>query len=92
MPVTIECDIVMTKDSVLMMLHDNTFERTTTGKGRVMDSSFAYSQSLLLKGTLGNLDKMAESRDDHLYLKWFKDGADMMSTDRPLEAWKLLQN
>lgn len=34
MPVTIECDIVMTKDSVLIMMHDNTFDRTTTGRGK----------------------------------------------------------
>jgi glycerophosphoryl diester phosphodiesterase len=210
MPVTIECDISMSKDSVLLMMHDNTYTRTTTGNGNIVDSSFAYSQTLLLKdnfgnltqyhiptlqqvlawgkgkvtftldvkrnvpfekvvalvqqhkaqsyaaiitynaqdaakvhqldkevmisvtirneeeynrhkelgipdnrmiafvgtrepnpewlsvlhskgircilGTLGNLDKMAASRGDHLYLKWFKDGADMMSTDRPLEA------
>lgn len=215
MPVTIECDIVMTKDSVLMMLHDNTFEHTTIGKGRLMDSSFAYSQTLLLKdnlgnltqfriptleqvlirgkgkvtytldvkrsvpfekvvalvqqhkahsyasiitynaedaarvhqldkevmisvtirneeeynrhkaagipdhrmiafvgtresnaawlqtlhskgircilGTLGNLDKMAASKGDHLYQAWYTTGTDIMGTDRPVEAWKALR-
>jgi glycerophosphoryl diester phosphodiesterase len=214
MPVTIECDIGISKDSVLLMMHDNTFNRTTTGSGNIVDSSFAYSQSLFLKdnlgnltsfhiptlqqvlawgkgkvtftldvkrnvpfekvvalvqqhkahsyaaiitynaqdalkvhqldkevmisvtirseeeynrhrdlgipdnrmiafvgtrepnsewlqilhskgircilGTLGNLDKMAASRGDSLYQTWFKAGADMMSTDRPLEAWKVV--
>jgi glycerophosphoryl diester phosphodiesterase len=42
-------------------------------------------------GTLGNLDKMAVSRGDSLYKKWYEMGADIMSTDRPLEAWKALQ-
>ncbi|WP_197428242.1 glycerophosphodiester phosphodiesterase family protein [Phnomibacter ginsenosidimutans] len=215
MPVTIECDISMSKDSVLLMMHDDSYNRTTTGSGKISDSLFAYSQTLLLKdnmgnltnfriptleqvlawgsnkvtytldvkrsvpfekvvalvqqykahryaaiitynaqdaakvhqldkevmisvtirneeeynrhkalgipdnrmiafvgtrepnstwlqtlhskgircilGTLGNLDKMAAAKSDTLYQSWYKAGADMMSTDRPLEAWKALQ-
>ncbi|WP_333799066.1 glycerophosphodiester phosphodiesterase family protein [Phnomibacter sp.] len=215
MPVTIECDISMSKDSVLLMMHDDSYNRTTTGSGKISDSLFAYSQTLLLKdnmgnltnfriptleqvlawgsnkvtytldvkrsvpfekvvalvqqykahryaaiitynaqdaakvhqldkdvmisvtirneeeynrhkalgipdnrmiafvgtrepnsvwlqtlhskgircilGTLGNLDKMAAAKSDTLYQTWYKAGADMMSTDRPLEAWKALQ-
>lgn len=215
MPVIIECDISMTRDSVLIMMHDDTYNRTTTGSGRVSDSVFAYSQTLTLKdnkgtmtsftiptldnvlkwgkqkvaftldvkrgvpfekvialvrkygaekyaaiitynakdaalvnqlapevmisvtirnkeeyerhkalglpdnrmlafvgtrepdaewlktlhskgircilGTLGNLDKMAVARGDTLYQKWYENGADIMSTDRPLEAWKVLE-
>lgn len=214
MPVTIECDINMSKDSVLLMMHDDTYNRTTNGFGKIVDSSFAYSQTLLLKdnlgnltqyqiptlqqvlvwgkdkvtftldvkrnvplekvvamvqqykaqsyaaiitynaqdaakvyqldkevmisvtirneeeynrhkdlgipdnrmiafvgtrepnsewlqilhskgircilGTMGNLDKMAASRGDSLYQTWFNAGADMMSTDRPLEAWRVV--
>jgi glycerophosphoryl diester phosphodiesterase len=216
MPVIIECDINMTKDSVLMMLHDNTLERTTTGRGRVKEVSWAYCQDLKLKdnkgnltayciptleqvlhwgknkvaytldvkvgvpyekviaavqkagaaryaaiitynaddaakvhrldpdvmisvtirnreeydrlqgmgvpdnrmiafvgtrqpdttllnflhargirgilGTLGNLDKMAEARGDHWYHSFVQQGADILSTDRPLEAWKAISN
>lgn len=215
MPTVIECDINLTKDSVLIMMHDDSFNRTSTGKGNISDSSFAYSQTLMLKdnfgaltnyriptlsqvlewgkdkaaftldvkknvpfekvvaelqrqkahryaaiitynandaakvhqldpnimlsvtirnqeeynrhhelgipdnrmiafvgtrepdanwlqtlhskgircilGTLGNLDKMAAARGDSLYNKWYTMGADMMSTDRPLEAWKVLK-
>lgn len=214
MPVTIECDITMSKDSVLLMMHDNSYDRTTNGNGNIADLPFAYSQTLLLKdnlgnltsfkvptldkvlewgkgkvtytldvkrnvpfekvvalvqqhkaqpyaaiitynaqdalkvhqldkavmisvtirnqeeydrhknlgipdnrmiafvgtrepnnpwlqtlhskgircilGTLGNLDKMAESRGDQLYKTWYMAGADIMSTDRPLEAWKVV--
>ncbi|MEL6636632.1 MAG: glycerophosphodiester phosphodiesterase family protein [Bacteroidota bacterium] len=32
-PLLIECDVAMTKDSVLVLLHDKTLDRTTTGKG-----------------------------------------------------------
>lgn len=42
-------------------------------------------------GTLGNLDKMAASKGNHLYQAWYTTGADIMSTDRPLEAWKALK-
>jgi len=215
MPVIIECDISMTKDSMLVMMHDDSYNRTTTGSGKIADSSFAYSRTVFLKdnmgtltnynvpelsevlqwgkdkvaftldvkrgvpfekvvamvqqykaqhfaaiitynaedaakvhkldpnvmisvtirnqdeynrhkilgipdnrmiafvgtrepdatflqtlhskgircilGTLGNLDKMAAARGDSLYKKWYGMGADIMSTDRPLEAWKVLK-
>lgn len=55
MPVTIECDISLTKDSVLMMMHDNTLERTTTGQGALSDVTWAYCQTLKLEDNEGNL-------------------------------------
>ncbi|MDX2285623.1 MAG: glycerophosphodiester phosphodiesterase family protein [Bacteroidia bacterium] len=42
-------------------------------------------------GTLGNLDQMAEAQGDHLYREWVQAGADLLSSDRPLEAWRALQ-
>ncbi|MDX1909731.1 MAG: glycerophosphodiester phosphodiesterase family protein [Bacteroidia bacterium] len=41
-------------------------------------------------GTLGNLDQMAQARGDSLYLQWVQAGADILSSDRPLEAWQAL--
>ncbi|WP_333482155.1 glycerophosphodiester phosphodiesterase family protein [Algoriphagus halophytocola] len=37
-------------------------------------------------GVLGNLDKSAEARGDHLYAGYVKKGADILATDRPIEA------
>lgn len=215
MPVIIECDIASTKDSVLIMMHDNTYDRTTTGTGNVADQPYAYARSLYLEddrgirtnyriptlddvlkwgtnkviytldvkngvpyrwvveaiqkakaenyaavitytvpqaelvyrldrrimisvtirnldeyerlhaagipdnrmiafvgtrepsadlydflhkkkimtilGTLGNLDKMAEARGDHTYRKFVENGADILSTDRPMEAGRALR-
>ncbi|MCU0335364.1 MAG: glycerophosphodiester phosphodiesterase family protein [Chitinophagaceae bacterium] len=215
MPVVIECDINLTKDSVLVMMHDDKLDRTSTGTGKIADTTWAYLQTLQLKdnggrltsyriptlpqvlawgrnkvaftldvkrsvpfelvvkavqaaraqryaaiitynaadaakvykldstimisvtlrsreeydrhvalgipdhrmlafvgtrepnaewmkwlhqkgircilGTLGNLDKMAATRGDSLYQRWYSSGADIMSSDRPLEAWKALQ-
>lgn len=214
MPVIIECDIAATKDSVLIMMHDATYERTTTGSGKVNDQPYAYARSLFLEddrgirtsyriptldkvlkwgnskviytldvkegvpykwvveavqkakaenyavintytvaqaelvhrldrrvmisvtirnmddynrlqqagipdnrmiafvgtkeppadlydflhkkkimtilGTLGNLDKMAEARGDYTYRKFIENGADILSTDRPMEAGRAL--
>lgn len=55
MPVIIESDISMTSDSVLIMMHDDTYSRTSTGSGKIADSSFAYCQTLKLKDNKGNL-------------------------------------
>ena len=55
MPVIIECDIALTQDSVMVMMHDDTYERTTTGTGRVNERSFEYSQTLLLEDNAGKL-------------------------------------
>lgn len=41
-------------------------------------------------GTLGNLDKKAEAKGDHLYKRWDKMGVDIFATDRPLEVGKAL--
>jgi len=41
-------------------------------------------------GTLGNLDKKAEAKGDHLYKRWEKMGIDIFATDRPLEVGKVL--
>lgn len=46
--------------------------------------------ALTVLGTLGNLDKRAEARGDHLYREWLDDGYDLFSTDRPEEMWKAL--
>jgi len=41
-------------------------------------------------GTLGNLDKQAETRGDNLYKDWYNMGIDIFATDRPFEAAKAL--
>jgi len=42
-------------------------------------------------GVLGNLDKMAEARGDDIYVKFVQNGADILATDRPIEAAKALE-
>lgn len=36
-----ECDVLMTRDSVLILMHDNTLDRTTTGNGVVREKDWS---------------------------------------------------
>ncbi len=55
MPVVIECDIDLTKDSVLVMMHDQTLDRTTTGMGKLIEKTYAELAPFRLEDNMGNL-------------------------------------
>lgn len=50
-----ELDVKMTKDSQMVVMHDNTIDRTTNGKGKVSDYVLADLQKLRLKNGLGRI-------------------------------------
>lgn len=52
-PAIIECDVAITADSVLVLMHDATLDRTTTGTGRVDAQSWSDLQQLRLKDNAG---------------------------------------
>ena len=55
----VELDIQLTKDSVLVLMHDGTIDRCTTGKGRISDLTYEEIQKHYLKtahGTRCSLD------------------------------------
>ncbi|MBI5775335.1 MAG: glycerophosphodiester phosphodiesterase family protein [Verrucomicrobia bacterium] len=52
---TLEIDPRYTKDGAIVVHHDTTLERTTTGKGRVTDFTLAELKQLKLKDTEGNV-------------------------------------
>jgi len=49
----VEIDIRMTKDSQLVVIHDRTLDRTTTGKGKVADWPLDSIKTLYLKNGAG---------------------------------------
>ena len=49
----IECDVVISKDSVLYMMHDKSLDRTTTGTGLVVNKSWDYVKELKLVDDYG---------------------------------------
>ncbi|MEM1408886.1 MAG: glycerophosphodiester phosphodiesterase family protein [Bacteroidota bacterium] len=50
----IECDISMTKDSILILMHDETLDRTTNGQGNVTDMMYDDIQKLFLVDNAGD--------------------------------------
>src|SRR5690554_1351773 len=48
-PAVIETDIVMTKDSVLVLMHDDKLDRTTSGSGFVRDYTYSELKEFYLK-------------------------------------------
>ncbi|MCK4448884.1 MAG: glycerophosphodiester phosphodiesterase family protein, partial [Candidatus Marinimicrobia bacterium] len=54
-PCLIECDVAKTKDSVLVMMHDRTLNRTTTGEGGVGGYTLEELKKLKLRDNQGNV-------------------------------------
>lgn len=50
-------------------------------------NKFLHDKGIVtILGTLGNLDRMAASKGDNLYVNWVNSGADIIATDRPNDA------
>jgi glycerophosphoryl diester phosphodiesterase len=66
-----EIDPRYTKDSVMIVHHDPTLQRTTTGKGRVIDFTFKELKDLRLKDMKGNATQYPIPTFEEM-LKWGK--------------------
>ncbi|EOZ97205.1 Glycerophosphoryl diester phosphodiesterase [Indibacter alkaliphilus LW1] len=51
----LEFDVALTKDSVKVLMHDNTLDRTTNGSGKVIDKTYEEIKALRLKDNEGKL-------------------------------------
>ena len=54
-PATFEIDPRLTKDSVIVLFHDDTLERTSNGTGKVSDYTWEELQNFRLKDPEGNI-------------------------------------
>lgn len=54
----VEVDLKLTKDSVLILMHDRTIDRTTTGKGKVSDHTWEELSNLYLRDGAGHPTQM----------------------------------
>ncbi len=52
-PSIIECDITMSKDSVLVLMHDDRLDRTSTGSGSIKEKLYTDLEKLNLKDNEG---------------------------------------
>ncbi|OAM88396.1 glycerophosphodiester phosphodiesterase family protein [Termitidicoccus mucosus] len=59
----VEVDLQRTKDGVLILMHDATLDRTTTGKGKVEEKTLAEIKKFDLKNGCG----IATSKTNHKY-------------------------
>ena len=50
----IECDVARTADGVLVLMHDNSIDRTTTGSGTLKNMNYGELENLYLKDYQGN--------------------------------------
>jgi len=55
LPAYFEIDPRLTKDGVIVLMHDATIDRTTTGKGKLSDYTYAELQKFHLKDRQGNI-------------------------------------
>lgn len=80
MPAFFEIDPRLTKDSVIVLMHDGTLDRTTTGTGKVSDYTWKELQKLCLKDHSG---KVTDCRIPTLeeVIKWSK-GKTVINLDR----------
>ncbi len=51
----LEIDAALTRDEALVLMHDETMERTSTGEGRVADLTLAQVRAARLKATNGDV-------------------------------------
>jgi glycerophosphoryl diester phosphodiesterase len=85
-PAFFEIDPRLTKDSVIVLVHDATLDRTTTGTGKVIDYTWDELKKLSLKDHLGNVTPYRIPSLEEV-IKWSK-GKTIINLDKkdvPLE-------
>ncbi|MBO9673788.1 MAG: glycerophosphodiester phosphodiesterase family protein [Sphingobacteriaceae bacterium] len=70
-PVIIEFDIAYSKDSVMVLMHDDQLDRTTTGKGPIANYTYEELKAFNLKDNEGNETKFKIPTLDSV-LSWSK--------------------
>lgn len=75
-----EIDVAKTKDGILVLMHDNTLERTSTGKGKITDYTFAELQNFNLKDDFGNVTTYTIPLFSDV-LKWARDHNVILTID-----------
>lgn len=79
-PAIFEIDPRLSKDSIPVMVHDATLERTTTGKGKVIDYTWKELKKLRLKDKQGQETNYRINNLDEM-IKWAK-GKTILNLDK----------
>lgn len=75
-----EIDVAKTKDNQLVLLHDNTLDRTSTGTGKLTDYTYSQLEAFYLEDDFGNVTtfKIPLFKD---VLKWAKKNNVVLTVD-----------
>ncbi len=87
MPSFFEVDPRLTKDSVLVLMHDATIDRTTNGRGKVSDYTYGELKQFRLKDRQGNVTPYKILTLDEL-LEWGRDKT-VFNFDNKNVPWQL---
>ena len=79
-PAFFEIDPRLTKDSVIVLMHDATLDRTTTGSGKVSDYTWAELKQLKLRDVEGNVTEHRIPTLDEV-IQWSK-GKTIINLDK----------
>jgi len=79
-PGIMECDVARTKDGTLILMHDNSIDRTTNGTGKVVNQTWDELKALQLKDDQGNLTEYTIPSFKSI-LKWAKESKTILSVD-----------
>ena len=79
-PAFFEIDPRLTKDSLIVLMHDATLDRTTTGSGKVSDYTWAELKQLKLKDAEGNITEHRIPTLDEV-IQWSK-GKTIINLDK----------
>ncbi len=81
-PCIIECDVAMTADSVLVLMHDRTVDRTTTGSGAIEELTWSELSSYRLVDEAGDTTAYSVPTLSQV-LTWTIDRAVLMLDPKP---------
>jgi glycerophosphoryl diester phosphodiesterase len=79
-PAFFEIDPRLTKDSVIVLMHDATLDRTTTGTGKLSDYTYEELKKFKLKDPQGNITEYGIPTLDEV-IKWSK-GKTIINLDK----------
>ena len=88
MPAVFEIDPRLTKDSVIIVFHDATLDRTTNGTGKVSDYTWEELQQLNLKNKDGEITEHKIPTLDEVF-KWARDKTALLLDKKDVPLWMI---
>ena len=89
MPAFFEIDPRLTKDSVIVLMHDEMLDRTTTATGKLADYTWKELKDIRLKDTEGNITNYHIPSLEEV-IKWSKDKTIINLDKKDVPSWMIV--